>query len=125
MELKKIKVNCLLFVSFSVLLFFTNTGCSQDSLIYEDYLNNHRIEKAAEFKNPDSSPLTSKQIKGFSDLEYFPADKNYKIEGIFTHLKGQKSFKMKTSTDRLPEYLKYGEILAWFCNPVLFLLFVH
>ena len=101
-----------------------NNLYSQDSLQYEFLINKHREEKAAEFKNPDTSPLTSKQIKEFSNLEYFSTDKSYKVDAIYTRIKNQKSFKMKTSTERLPEYLKYGEI-TFVLNNKTFILSVY
>ena len=114
----------LLFICFFTAIFFEKTAYSQDTLQFEYLINKHRVEKAAEFKNPDTSPLTSKQIKEFSNLEYFSTDKNYKVDAIYTRIKNQKSFKMKTSTERLPEYLKYGEI-TFVLNKKTFILSVY
>ena len=77
---------------------------------YIDEINEHRRSTFHEFKNPDTSPLSSEQIEIFSGLNYFEFDQKYKIKGQFKIDTSTSIFKMKTNTNRLPEYRKYGTI---------------
>ena len=56
------------------------------------------------------SPLEKKDIEEFKGLKYFAINPEYKLDAIFKKNKKPKSFKMKTSTERLPVYLVYGTI---------------
>ena len=57
-----------------------------------------------------SSPLKKEDLKTFKNLNFFNIDSKYIVEAKLVRTKKEKVFKMKTSTDRLPEYKKYGEL---------------
>ena len=57
-----------------------------------------------------SSPLKTEDLKTFKNLNFFNIDSKYIVESKLVRTKKEKIFKMKTSTDRLPEYKKYGEL---------------
>lgn len=63
-----------------------------------------------EFADATKSPLTAKDRAAFKSLDFFPIDKNFIVEATFTKSKNEKSFEMKTTTDRAPLYVKYGEV---------------
>jgi uncharacterized protein (DUF1684 family) len=63
-----------------------------------------------EFADAEKSPLTEEDRTTFKGLDFFPIDANFKVEATFTKSKNEKSFEMKTTTDRKPMYVKYGEI---------------
>ncbi|WP_309640508.1 DUF1684 domain-containing protein [Flavobacterium sp.] len=63
-----------------------------------------------EFANPSESPLTEKDLKYFKSLDFYPISDKFVIEARFIKTENEKAFKMKTSTKRLPEYKKYGEL---------------
>ncbi|MBL4715693.1 MAG: hypothetical protein COC01_08140 [Bacteroidetes bacterium] len=75
-----------------------------------EIVNEHREEKHGEFKDKESTPLNKEQLSEFEGLHYFDIDRRYNIRGKFKRTSNESSFKMKTSTDRLPEYIKYGKI---------------
>ncbi|MCD4772785.1 MAG: DUF1684 domain-containing protein [Bacteroidales bacterium] len=77
---------------------------------YIDKINEHRRSIFLEFKNPNTSPIILKQIEKFTGLNYFDINPDYKIKGVFSIDTSTSIFKMKTSTERLPEYRKYGSI---------------
>lgn len=54
--------------------------------------------------------MTSELLKTFVMLNYFSPDPTYKIIGTFMKDTAKKTFKMKTSTDRLPLYSTFGKI---------------
>ena len=62
------------------------------------------------FADSTSSPLKSEDLKTFKNLNFFNIDSKYIVEAKLVRTKREKVFKMKTSTDRLPEYKKYGEL---------------
>ena len=48
--------------------------------------------------------------KHFKGLNYYPIDLNYRVKATFVKTEDPVLFKMRTTTDRLPEYVKYGEV---------------
>lgn len=64
----------------------------------------------SEYKDASKSPLKEKDLKSFKSLDFFKFDSAYVVEAKFNRALDEKPFKMKTTTDRLPEYVKYGEI---------------
>ncbi len=70
---------------------------------FQDELN-------ADYANKEKSPLTDEDFKVFKTLEFFPINEKYIVKAHFVRTKKEKVFKMKTSTSRLPEYRKYGEL---------------
>ena len=63
-----------------------------------------------EFATREESPLTDEDFKVFKTLEFYPIDEKFMVEAKFVRTPKEKVFKMKTSTTRLPEYKKYGEL---------------
>lgn len=61
------------------------------------------------FSDSLKSPLTKEDRVEFRELDFFPINSKYAVEAQFVRTENEKIFKMKTSTARLPEYLKYGE----------------
>lgn len=70
---------------------------------YQDELNE-------EFTNPETTILEPGDFEHFSGLEFYPIDLKYRIEATFVRTPDEKPFLMPTTTDRRPEYVKYGEI---------------
>jgi uncharacterized protein (DUF1684 family) len=64
-----------------------------------------------EFATREESPLSDEDFKVFKALEFYPIDEKFIVEAKFVRTPREAVFKMKTSTTRLPEYKKYGELL--------------
>lgn len=64
----------------------------------------------ADFKDATKSPLKEKDRKAFNGLDFFPFDSVYVVKATLTRTPDEKPFKMKTTTNRLPEYVKYGQV---------------
>lgn len=91
------------------LLLITNVLFAQiDSAVYE--IQQHRKKQEEEFRDPKKSPLDKKSRKHFKGLNYYPIDLNYRVKATFVKTENPVLFKMRTTTDRLPEYIKYGEV---------------
>jgi uncharacterized protein (DUF1684 family) len=97
---------------FSLVLALTAFIAAQPAVAqsYATEIQNSRKQKDATFRKGEKSPILPKKQKKFRGLHYFPVDSNYKVEATFVRASSQAPFKMKTSTGRLPEYIKYGEL---------------
>lgn len=76
---------------------------AQTSQEFQDQLNLEYADKA-------KSPLTVDDFKVFKSLDFFPINEKFIVEAQFIRTKRTKVFQMKTSTNRLPQYKKYGEL---------------
>lgn len=63
----------------------------------------------AEFRSPKKSPLSDQDRRTFRGLEFFPIDTNYVVKAKFVRTPSESPFAMRTTTDRVPIYVKYGE----------------
>ncbi|GAB5557248.1 MAG: DUF1684 domain-containing protein [Schleiferiaceae bacterium] len=75
---------------------------------YEASIAEHREELRQEFANPQSSPLDSSDVVGFSDLPYFPIMKSYRVTAQWEAKTDQPVFEMSTTTSRKPKYRLAG-----------------
>jgi len=73
----------------------------KEALKFQEKLNK-------EFANKEKSPLTEEDFKTFKALNFFPIDTNYRVKATLKFFENSKTFKMKTTTDRLPEYKIYA-----------------
>lgn len=72
-------------------------------------IEKYQQELNSEFTNPETTILGKEDFKNFKGLEFYPIDLNYRVTAAFKRTPDEKPFLMATSTDRLPEYVKYGE----------------
>lgn len=59
------------------------------------------------FANPEKSPIPKEDLIHFKGITYFSVDPAYRVKAVFEPHPGP-VFEMKTSTDRLPKYQRYG-----------------
>lgn len=76
---------------------------TETSKDFQDNLNK-------EFADIKESPLTDEDFKTFKTLDFYPITDKFIVQAQFTRTKKEKIFEMKTSTERLPKYKKYGEV---------------
>lgn len=67
-------------------------------------------ELTTEFADSIKSPLTKEDRLAFHGLDFYTPNPNYFVVAQFKRTKYEKPFQMKTSTTRLPMYVKYGEL---------------
>jgi uncharacterized protein (DUF1684 family) len=91
-----------------LLSFATPLVAQLDSAIYE--IEQYRRLQEEKFRDPKESPLSKKLRKNFKGLNYFPINLDYRLKAKFVKTENPVLFKMKTTTSRLPEYQKYGEV---------------
>ncbi len=92
---------------FLFLVFKVGFSQTEDKIIKE--IERVQSELNEEFKNPETSILDSLDQITFKRLHFYPIDLKFHIEAEFVRTPDEKPFLMKTSTERLPEYVKYGE----------------
>lgn len=88
---------------FSVSISFSQENKLETSKEFQDNLNK-------EYADAKESPLMKEDLAEFKGLDFFPIDAAYIVTAKFVKSKNEKVFQMKTSTSRLPEYKKYGEL---------------
>ena len=67
-------------------------------------------ELNAEYADAKTSPLMAEDLATFKSLDFYPANETFYVVAKFVRTKKEKPFEMKTSTDRKPIYVKYGEV---------------
>ena len=92
-----------------VLLLITIVSCAQDKRPIAGETEFQR-ELNAEYKDATSSPLKDKDRKHFKGLDFFKYDSTFVVMASFKRTPYETVFKMKTTTSRLPEYVKYGVV---------------
>ena len=94
----------ILLFTFSLLCLGTVTLAQNDQKETKKF--QHELDKA--YKSKEGSPLPEGKRKKFKGHDFFPIDMKYKVVAKFTRASGAEPFQMKTSTDRLPDYVVYG-----------------
>lgn len=120
-----LKVNwfCIILISFP--LFLLAQDPSDCYAGHSEFLENQE----SDFADPEHSPLKEVDLKRFKRLNYFDYDESYCVQASWVRTPGEKPFEMATSTERMPVYVKYGElhfsingqdlVLAVYQNPSL------
>ena len=69
----------------------------------------HQASENKHFSDKEKTILTEDDFEHFSGLEFYPIDLKYSVKAKFVRTPNEVPFLMPTTTDRLPEYVKYGE----------------
>ena len=89
-------------------VFFAINSSAQDS--YTKEIMKYHYEQNLKFHDKETSPLTAKDLKTFSALNYYKIDEKYKVTAKLVKEKNPVIFGMATTTTRKPLYVKYGTI---------------
>ncbi|HLV15038.1 MAG TPA: DUF1684 domain-containing protein [Xanthomarina sp.] len=91
----------------NLFLFLSIVSCTQKK---QPILGETEFQKKmnADFKDASKSPLKLKDRKNFRGLDFFKFDSTYVVQATFERTPDEIPFKMKTTTDRMPMYVKYG-----------------
>lgn len=93
---------------FFFVFFFLNVLFAQQNEIDEVYEFQKKMNE--EFLDSLKSPLTNEDRTVFESLDFYSINEEFIVEANFILSKKQKTFKMKTSTERTPIYKKFGEL---------------
>lgn len=94
--------------NYLTIIFLLLVTISFSQIDYAFKLEKEREEKDSIFKY-DGSILNEEEKENLIDLDFFAVDKTYKVTAKLIKDKGKK-FEMRTSTERLPIYRRYGYI---------------
>ena len=97
-----------LFFRIVILLLIGKVNAQDSQLIIQEIEAYHASENS-KFSNPETTILEKDTFRHFMGLEFYPIDLKYRVEATFIRTPDEKPFLMPTTTDRLPEYVKYGE----------------
>lgn len=100
----------LFYLIFLILSGYMATAQDTAGDAYIKEVQSSRKKKDLAFKRGENSPILPKDKRKFKELPYFPVNPAYKVKATFVRDSSQAPFKMKTSTGRLPDYVKYGEL---------------
>jgi uncharacterized protein (DUF1684 family) len=64
----------------------------------------------AHYTNPETTVLKPEDFEKFEGLEFYPIALEYRVEATFVRTPDEEPFYMPTTTERLPLYVKYGEL---------------
>jgi len=89
--------------------------CVLSAVIFSSCAQEHHAEflkyvdeQNAHYADPEESPLGEK-ASDFKSLDYYKFNPTMVVTAIWSPQEGNKPFKMATSTDRKPTYVKVGE----------------
>ena len=99
----------ILILSLGLVFLNIKVVTSQESDLVQ-LAKEYQEEMDQKFSNPEESPLDEKDRKEFRGLNFYPVDPDYIVKAEFVRTPAEAPFAMKTSTDRLPIYVKYGEL---------------
>ena len=63
----------------------------------------------SEYADAKTSPLSAEDLAVFKTLDFYPINEKFFVTAKFVRTKNEKPFEMKTTGERKPMYVKYGE----------------
>jgi hypothetical protein len=93
-----------------VIIIITVLHTCKDQKRYIPNLTEFQKELNSSFKDVTKSPLSKEDRQNFISLEFFDFDSSYVVKGILIPFQKDSIFDMKTNTDRMHTYNKFGKI---------------
>jgi uncharacterized protein len=95
----------------NISFFLISLFCFSQKKFDKASVENFQKELDIEFADSLKSLLTKADRLEFKKIDFYPINQHFFIEAQFVRTKNEKPFEMKTSTERKPLYVKYGELL--------------
>jgi uncharacterized protein (DUF1684 family) len=96
------------FLNITFFLLISVIGFAQTNEEIIEGIKQYQAEENEKFRNKETTILDSLDLLTFTSLEFYEIDLQYRVEAKLTRTPNAKPFLMKTSTDRLPEYVQYA-----------------
>ncbi|HLS31523.1 MAG TPA: DUF1684 domain-containing protein, partial [Flavobacteriaceae bacterium] len=93
-----------------VFVFWTSGGVLAQKIAALEESQQMQQELNAAYTNPETSVLMEDDFKNFEGLEFYPLSEEFIVEAKFVRTPDEKPFEMPTTTERLPKYVKFGEL---------------
>jgi len=97
------------YILLLVVLLQSSFGFSQEKFNWAT-AQKFQQELNKEYANRETTPLMAEDLATFKGLDFYPINKKFFVNAHFVRTPKEKPFKMKTSTNRTPVYIKYGEV---------------
>ena len=98
-------------------LFLTLTICvilvscnSTKQLIKTEDIQLYQTKLAAEYTNPETTPLVDEERTNFKGIRFFPIDTKYTVKARFTPIENGKIIPFPTSAKKIKNYKEYGTV---------------
>lgn len=92
-----------------IFLVVFSLSCAQEKKVSNEETEWQK-EMNADFKDATKSPLKDKDRKNFEGLDFYKFDSTYVVKATIKRTPDAKPFKMKTTTERLPDYVQYAVV---------------
>lgn len=99
----------LLLISIGLILSLGSNA--QDTTDYVTSIKTYQEELNTEFRNPDESPLEKKDLKKFTELQFWPIDEKYRVTAKVILAEERVPFNMPTTIPRKAIYWKYADLV--------------
>ena len=97
-------------------IIITLLNSCKDQKRYIPDLTQFQKELNSSFKDVTKSPLSKNDRLDFISLDFFDFDSSYVVKAVLTPYSNDSIFDMKTNTDRMHTYNKYGKIKFNLCE---------
>ncbi|SKB65885.1 hypothetical protein SAMN05660776_2334 [Salegentibacter holothuriorum] len=92
------------------LLFLFFLMISVSAIAQEKSVVEFQRDMNEKFNDPERTPLSKKDLAEFKNLDFFEIDSAFKVKAQFLRTPAEAPFRMQTTTNRKPVYVKYGEL---------------
>lgn len=92
-----------------IVVFIFMGAVAQEKRIIKKLVS-YQASENEQFKNKETTILSPEDFQHFLGLEFYPINLKYRVDATFVRTPNEIPFLMTTTTERLPEYVKYGEV---------------
>ena len=104
------KPNIITLIVSLKLFFLVSLMLSVLATAQEESLEEFQRNMNAKFSDPELTPLSKDDLAKFKKLDFFEIDSAFLVKAHFLRTPAEAPFKMETTTNRKPVYVKYGEL---------------
>lgn len=104
------KPNIITLIVSLKLFFLVSLMFSVSATAQEENLEEFQRKMNEKFSDPERTPLSKDDLAKFKKLDFFEIDSAFLVKAHFLRTPAEAPFKMETTTNRKPVYVKYGEL---------------
>ena len=104
------KPNIITLIVSSKLFFLVSLMLSVSAIAQEKSVEEFQRDMNEKFSDPERTPLSKDDLAEFKKLDFFEIDSTFQVKANFLRTPAEAPFRMQTTTNRKPVYVKYGEL---------------
>ena len=104
------KPNIITLIVSLKLFFLVSLMLSVSATAQEENLEEFQRDMNEKFSDPERTPLSKDDLAQFKKLDFFEIDSAFLVKAHFLRTPPEAPFRMQTTTNRKPVYVKYGEL---------------